>query len=193
MPYDVRPGGNRRLDHVLAEDYLSGLPDLSLAEVRQLRDDADQEEVDLSYLRRLLQGRLDILGAELQRREEGREGGLVESLATILAEHGTRGPAFGMGRHGTKEPSRAGESRRYVEGLVSDPGVSDVSAQSTEEITAAIELLRTEEHSVSGRRRQVQAVFDACSAEITRRYRTGEADPLALLQQPGAPTDEPTA
>jgi hypothetical protein len=38
---------------------------LSLAELRALRRDAQQEEADLSYLRRLLQGRIDILQAEL--------------------------------------------------------------------------------------------------------------------------------
>ena len=62
-----RPG-NRRIDRVLAADYLEGLQGLPLAEVRQLRADAEQEEVDLSYLRRMIQGRLDILRAELNRR-----------------------------------------------------------------------------------------------------------------------------
>ena len=51
-----RPG-NRRIDRVLAEDYLEGLQGLPLAEVRALRADAEQEEVDLSYLRRLSSAR----------------------------------------------------------------------------------------------------------------------------------------
>ena len=57
-------GGRRRVDRVLAPDYLVGLSQLSLEEVRARRAEAEQEEVDLSYARRLLQGRVDILRAE---------------------------------------------------------------------------------------------------------------------------------
>ena len=55
--------GNRRLDRVLAPDFLEGLESWSMAELRAARSDAEQEETDLSYLRRLLQGRMDILRA----------------------------------------------------------------------------------------------------------------------------------
>ncbi len=41
---------------------------LSLPELRTLRREAQRDEADLSYLRRLLQGRIDILRAELARR-----------------------------------------------------------------------------------------------------------------------------
>jgi hypothetical protein len=41
---------------------------LSLPELRTVRRDAQRDEADLSYLRRLLQGRIDILRAELARR-----------------------------------------------------------------------------------------------------------------------------
>src|SRR5690242_19599644 len=41
---------------------------LSLVELRALRRETQQKEADLSYLRRLLQGRIDILQAELARR-----------------------------------------------------------------------------------------------------------------------------
>ena len=71
MSVDGTAQGNRRIDRVLAEDFLDGLRDLPLAEVRQLRTEAEQEEVDLSYLRRMIQGRLDILRAERERRRRG--------------------------------------------------------------------------------------------------------------------------
>lgn len=41
---------------------------LRLSELRALRRDAQRDEADLSYVRRLLQGRIDILRAELARR-----------------------------------------------------------------------------------------------------------------------------
>lgn len=179
--------GNRRIDRVLAEDYLDGLLDLPIAEVRQLRTDAEQEEVDLSYLRRMIQGRLDILRAELNRRDSSSNQTLVEGLAAILADE-PRAPARGLGRHSTIEPSRADSHRRYVEALVADVDLSDVSARSTDEVAHAIRTLSEEEQDISTKRRAVQGVMDACSAEITRRYRDGEADVATLLaeQPPGA-------
>jgi hypothetical protein len=178
--------GNRRIDRVLAEDYLAGLPSASLEEVRALRAEAEQEEVDLSYIRRMVQGRIDILRAEVEGRGGSAPGTLVDRLASILADE-QRTPARGLGRHSTLEPSRAAEHRRYVEQLVHDADLSDVPTRSDEQLTAALETLATEEGKLSGKRREVQAVMDACSAEITRRYREGEADVSALLPaQPGS-------
>jgi hypothetical protein len=176
--------GNRRIDRVLAEDYLDGLRDLPMSEVRHLRTDAEQEEVDLSYLRRMIQGRLDILRAELNRRDSASTDTLVEGLAAILADE-PRAPARGSGRHSTVEPSRADSHRRYVEALVADVDLSDTGARSTDELAHAMRTLSEEEQGISTKRRAVQAVMDACSAEITRRYRDGEADVATLLgEQP---------
>lgn len=174
--------GNRRIDRVLAEGFLDGLRDLPLAEVRELRTEAEQEEVDLSYLRRMIQGRLDILRAELNRRDSSSSETLVEGLAAILADE-PRAPARGLGRHTTVEPSRADSHRRYVEALVADVDLSDTGARSTDEIAHAMRTLSEEEQSISAKRRLVQKAMDACSAEITRRYRDGEADVDALLSE----------
>jgi hypothetical protein len=172
--------GNRRIDRVLAEDYLAGLAELPLAEVRSLRDEAEQEEVDLSYIRRLIQGRMDIVRAELTRREGGAEGSLVENLAQVLADE-PRAGARGMGRHATVEPSRVDSHRRYVEALVADVDLSDTGARSSDELHHAMRVLSEEEQQLSQKRRAVQSVMDSCSAEITRRYKDGEADVSALL------------
>ena len=186
MSVDGTAQGNRRIDRVLAEDFLDGLRDLPLAEVRELRTEAEQEEVDLSYLRRMIQGRLDILRAELNRRDSSSSQTLVEGLAEILADE-PRAPARGLGRHTTVEPSRADSHRRYVEALVANVDLSDTGARSTDEIAHAMRTLSEEEQSISAKRRAVQKVMDACSAEITRRYRDGEADVSALLgEQPPA-------
>ena len=93
MSVSERPGGHRRIDRVLAEGYLDDLPNIPLDEVRALRGEAEQEETDLSYLRRLLQGRMDILRAELVNRlrkkhETGEDvitGADVQRLTDILA------------------------------------------------------------------------------------------------------------
>jgi hypothetical protein len=177
---DATPvAGTRRIDRVLAEDYLAGLADAPLADVRSLRDEAEQEEVDLSYIRRLIQGRMDVVRAELNHREGG-SGSVVDNLAQVLADE-PRSAARGLGRHTTVEPSRVDQHRRYVEALVADVDLTDTHARSQDELLHAMQVLSAEEQVLSGKRREVQAVMDACQAEITRRYRDGEADVSAIL------------
>jgi len=178
------PIGNRRIDRVLAEDYLTGLSGLSMDEVRELRRDADQEETDLSYLRRLLQGRMDILRAEIARRSGDGASDLVDALPQILADEGAAHSPRGLGRHMAAEPSRADSHRRHVEALVADVDLSNPASHDEESLRRAVEVLEREEQQVSDKRRAVQTVMDACTAEITRRYREGDADVSDLL-----PTD----
>lgn len=179
-PVPTPEQGTRRLDRVLAEDYLTELQASPLDEVRSLRDEAEQEEVDLSYIRRMIQGRMDVVRAELNRREGPVEGTLVDNLAQVLADE-PRPVARGLGRHSTIEPSRVDNHRRYVESLVADVDLTDTAARSSDDLAHALRVLADEEQVLSGKRRQVQDVMDACSAEITRRYRDGEADVDALL------------
>ena len=181
---DATVQGTRRIDRVLAEDFLSGLQSLPLPDVRALRDEAEQEEVDLSYIRRLIQGRMDIVRAELNRRDgaDGASGSLVDGLAQVLADE-PRTAARGLGRHSTIEPSRVDSHRRYVEALVADVDLSDTSARDSDQLAHAMRVLADEEQTLSGKRRQVQTVMDACQAEITRRYRDGEADVATRLAE----------
>ncbi|HVE73620.1 MAG TPA: aerial mycelium formation protein [Mycobacteriales bacterium] len=175
--------GTRRGDRVLAPDYLEGLRDADLARVRELRADAEQEEVDLSYLRRVLHGRIDIVRAELARRDSPSGESLVANLAGILADD-LRGPAHGSGRHAAVEPSRVASRQRTLETLLGDVDLSDLAVRNTDELHHALTTLVDYEAELSTERRQVQSVMDACSAEITRRYRDGEASVDALLSQP---------
>lgn len=174
--------GNRRIDRVLAEDFLTSLTTLPIAELRERRGEAEQEEVDLSYLRRIVQGRMDILRAELERRSAPEGASLVDSLPQILGDEARTG-ARGLGRHAAVEPSRADAHRRYVESLVADVDLSDVSQRSDDELTRSLAILEAEEHQISEQRHSVQVAMDACAAELTRRYRDGEADVADLLPE----------
>ncbi|MGX7823969.1 RsiG family protein [Actinokineospora sp. 24-640] len=176
---EVRPGGRRRIDRVLAPDYVADLERLDLGEVRARRDDAAQEETDLSYLRRLLHARIDIVRAELRRRASG-GASIVDQLATILADNAV-GPAMGSGRHQNMEPSRAEAHRRHVEALVSDADLSDVANLPDERLALALHTYEDEEASVSTRRREVQVVMDLLNEQIAGRYRSGTASVDDLL------------
>ena len=174
------PSGHRRIDRVLSEGYLDGLNGLPLSEVRELRDQAEQEEADLSYLRRMLQGRVDIINAELARRRgDAGEGSIIDQLPRILADE--RSPARGLGRHTVIEPSRVDEHRRLVERLVGDSDLSALAGRTAEQLEETLERFGDQERQISEQRHAVQIVMDAAAHEITRRYRDGEADVSALL------------
>jgi hypothetical protein len=177
---EVRPGGHRRIDRVLDPGYVADLSELALAEVRARRDDAAQEETDLSYLRRLLHARIDIVRAEQRRRREGGSAPVVADLARILSAH-TLGPAIGSGRFQPLEPSHA--HRRTIDALVSDVDLSDVGSLSVEQLDTALQAYSTQEKSVSQRRRQVQHVMDTFNAEIGGRYASGAASVDDLLAE----------
>ncbi|WP_158884394.1 aerial mycelium formation protein [Amycolatopsis anabasis] len=177
---EVRPGGRRRIDRVLDADYVRCLHELALDVLRARRDEAAQEETDLSYLRRLLHARIDIVRAEQQRRSTGGDTSIVDQLAAILSDNAL-GPASGSGRHQQLEPTRAGEHRRQAEALVGDAGLSDVGALTDEKLTATLANYAAEEASVSQRRREVQGVVDTLNAEIASRYQRGTASVDELL------------
>lgn len=189
---DVRPGGRRRIDRVLAPGFLDGLGDRELDDIRSLRDDAAQEETDLSYLRRLLHARIDIVAAEEARRAGGSDGSVVDSLAGILSDDVRRAPA-GSGRLQRLEPSRAASHRHYVEALVADVDLSDVGSLAAAKLTEAALAYRVEEQTISQRRRQVQAVVDTLNAEIAARYRAGTASVDDLLARELRNPPEPPA
>ena len=115
MSVEVVPGGQRRIDRVLDPRFTDGVGRLGLAELRARREEAEAEEADVSYLRRLLQGRLDILRAELVRRSAGDEqdvAGLLAGLPAILSDDapGTfgAGPQPVQPGHGEVEADQVG-------------------------------------------------------------------------------------
>jgi hypothetical protein len=179
-----------------AGDQSYGIAELGLEQLRLLRRDALEQEADLSYLRRLLHGRLDILGAELDRRKvqvqlggvagspvaesaSGESTALLDRLPAILADapSPTRRPA----RYLTLGPPRGEQYQREADILMGDVQLADLAANPTTELLAAVERLTVHEREVSGRRQILQRTADDCSAEITRRYREGEARVEDLL------------
>jgi hypothetical protein len=73
---------------------MESLPDLATLsddDLRKLIEELEEQENEVSYQRRLLQGRIDILRAERTARLKGKEGVAdvdVERLTDILASRG---------------------------------------------------------------------------------------------------------
>ncbi|MER5360643.1 ABC transporter substrate-binding protein [Streptomyces sp. NPDC002785] len=156
----------------------SELDALRLPELRTLRRESQRDEADLSYVRRLVQGRIDILRAELARRLDP-ETPVVDRLSEILAD--TPSQHRSSARHVTLTTPRSDEYRRLAAETLAEVELSDLDARTDEELHAAMGRLVRYEQQVSRRRHQLQRTADDCSAEIARRYRDGEAQVDDLL------------
>lgn len=173
-----------RLEAILADDYLGDLSASPMDEIRSRRASCQTVETGLSYLRRLAQGHLDVVEAELARRREG--GGpealeeLIARLPELLAAR-TRNPGGGRltADFGTGEvdPDLQSELDALVKRFDLDsPDRTEIDA--LEQAAAALTDL---EHRISALRRRLFDQLDLIEAELTRRYRTGEATVDGLL------------
>lgn len=157
---------------------------LTMEDLRARRAEAQEIEVGLSYLRRVAQGRLDIVAAEVRRRAEGGapldSESLVAGLSDILGDHIL---APGNGRL----PQLLGPNLEELDTSTLDdiagPGrLAAIGDASDAEIAELIEALSAYEADVSSQRRGLHERIDALQAEITRRYKTGEASVESLLK-----------
>lgn len=167
MPID------REIERLLHPAYLDGLPARDPDELRAMRAEAQRVEAKLSYLRRLVQGRLDIVSAELERRAGGAApgdlSGLVDRLPEILAD---RGRAPGPGRLPTNlVPPDDDDLTAELDGVSNLASLPDLSVEQLEEVS---ERLKTLERTVSARRRAMFGVIDALQAELASRYEHGD-------------------
>ncbi|MGW8887262.1 RsiG family protein [Streptomyces sp. NPDC055749] len=168
-------GAGDGLSAVRAQPEFRGL---RLPELRTLRKEAQRDEADLSYVRRLVQGRIDILKAELARRRDP-ESPVVDRLSEILAD--TPSLHRSSARHVTLTTPRSDEYRQLAAETLAEVELSDLDARTDDELHTAMGRLVRYEQQVSRRRHRLQRTADDCSAEIARRYRDGEAQVDDLL------------
>jgi anti-sigma-K factor RsiG len=164
------PPKRRRIDRVTAPDFLAGAGERSVAELRALRDECREEESHLSFARRILQARLDIVRAMVARRSDEGEQDLLEGLPEILADVATR-TAPGEARLApATEPRGTTGGRRTADWLILDASLGRVPDLPDEQLLALVDRLSAEERRVSDLRRIVLDHLDALQAELVRRY-----------------------
>jgi hypothetical protein len=193
------------IDRLLEPELTSDLDAVAVGELRLRRDACQRAEVALSYVRRLLQGELDIVAAELEARSRGVRGDtgrLVEDLPTILtgtsASAPTQEPAHeprltmaGVAEGWTEQKDLALEDL-VVEVLTEAqrgdetrqpmlPG-ANLGSFGDDELRALAELLLSAETSVSTRRRTLHEQIDRLQTTIVERYKVGAADADSLLK-----------
>jgi hypothetical protein len=173
------------VDRVLRHDYLGDLPSRPIEEIRVLRDECKAVEDTVSYLRRMIQGRLDIVAADLRRRAEGGSPvdleALVGQLPDILSDRVQGG---GTGRLPTGLIQPDDEDLTVDLDRVAGPDtighLPDLSDEAVADLARSIGEL---EREASDRRRALFARIDALTGELARRYGSGEADAGALLNR----------
>ncbi|MDX1510466.1 MAG: hypothetical protein R3249_03915 [Nitriliruptorales bacterium] len=155
------------IDEVLAEGWFGNVSLLPADELRAKRDVCRQIEASVSYRRRVLQGQLDIVRAEADRRSS--EGDDVSGVLDLLP---------GLLGGGSHESPRANlRSAPVVAPDVELEGESlaDLGSVSNEELHAIAERLTERERLLSAQRRALHELIDAAQDEIARRYKSGAA------------------
>ena len=168
-------------EELLAEDLLERLDTLDTAELRRVRAACEAAEEGISYARRVLQGRLDILRASLDQRVEPEARRLVAELPTLLADDGhVADPAQARATR-VRVPADADRYSELIDTVITEddlPAVYDNEPEGVERVTEALSAI---ERELSARRRALFTRIDAVRAELVTRYKDGRADVRELL------------
>ncbi len=151
---------------------------LSLAELRAMRARLQADDDVISYVRRLVQARLDLVLAEQNRRISGDLRDVSEDLPAILGRHLTGGPA-----RPPRPTEDASEHPLAIEldELCTSLGANHVTELDDTQLQQLSSSLSAFEQARSHERRDLFGRLDALSAELVRRYRDGEASVDGLL------------
>jgi succinate dehydrogenase flavin-adding protein (antitoxin of CptAB toxin-antitoxin module) len=171
----------RRVDVILDEGFLDEVEEMPTEELRARRSLCDEVDTELSYYRRLLHGRMDLLAFELRRRRGEETRSLIDALPDILV--GQETVRTSRGRVVPVEvPDFDGPGRRPIDRVLSDDFLARLPTLSDDELEDIQRVLTDTEADVSAQRRGVYEVFEKAQAELARRYRDGLADADEVLQ-----------
>lgn len=174
----------RLVDRVIDPSYLDGLPDRSDEDLRQMLADGTEAENEVSFERKLCQGRIDILKAELTRRKEGRDtSDLVARLPEILAAGESRSDSEGLPSRAPdfSIPRNADIPRRRVEEIVGEQTLARLPQLPDDEISSVIKALTEHETNLSNRRKALHEVIDRLQTENIKRMKSGDDDPRVVV------------
>lgn len=146
-----------------------------------MRAECQTVEDAVSFLRRLVQGHLDIVRFEQERRAAGQPAdlaALVAGLPRLLSEHVVAEPTGRLrGLPAPDDPSVTDE----LDAICDATRLAHLPELDLAELDQLAGELMALEDTVSARRQLVFERLDALAAELTRRYRTGAASVDALL------------
>lgn len=166
------------LQRVLEPGYLAGIGAAATGELRAMRAECTDLENGVSYVRRLAQGRLDVIVAETQRRADGAGGDLADLVARLpeLLSDGVRAPGSGRVDQELDPPEHVIDPLNEVLDRSVGPSImTEVAELGIDELSAAVIALRDFEEQLSTSRRSLHRTIDALNDELARRIAAGEA------------------
>ncbi len=148
-----------RTARVIDPVYLQELDARSVEDLRVMHAECLELETEVSYVRRLTQARIDILEAEIGRRERGESlEDLIRALPTILSDAGPRSTQAASHLPLQMAPAQDSEWAPELEEF--DGLLANLPVLSDEGLVDAIERLRSLERDVSAERRSLFSVID---------------------------------
>lgn len=176
-------------ERVLGPHYLDGLYERPVGELRAMRAECEQAESSVSFARRVLQGRLDIVENELSRRRGGDAGqgdlhDLIERLPQILAHDFPNRSADAAPGARPVEVTPDLVSDDLVAAIDAVAGVAVMSSLpdlSDDAVSRLADRLRDLERDFSATRRELHQRIDTLKLELTGRYERGEVSVEGLL------------
>lgn len=148
-----------RTARVIDPVYLQELDARSLEDLRVMHAECLELETEVSYVRRLTQARIDILEAEIGRRERGESlEDLIRALPTILSDAGPRSTQAASHLPLQMAPAQDSEWAPELEEF--DGLLANLPVLSDDGLVDAIERLRSLERDVSAERRSLFSVID---------------------------------
>jgi hypothetical protein len=148
-----------RTARVIDPKYLRDLDMLSADDLRLMHAECLELETEVSYVRRLTQARIDILEAEIGRRERGESmEDLIRALPEILADAGPRSTPAAS--HLPLQMAPAQDSEWAPELAEFDGLLANLPILSDEGLVDSIDRLRLLERDVSAERRSLHGVID---------------------------------
>lgn len=179
---------DERAARVLDPSFLEGIDALSTDELRRRRAEAEAVEEALSYVRRLLQGRLDIVRAELVARHEAGSdaaGDLLGKLSAVLAdEHPASRDVLRARATRLRVPPGTEAHEQRLDALVPGAALEEVDELPDEVLEAYVERLAEHERELSATRHELFIRIDALRTELAARYKDGRAAISDLLAGP---------
>lgn len=160
------------LDQLITIREPEDLGSCSLGELRSVRDHYQEVENGLSYARRIVQGRLDILTVELERRGEGGGGDLMERLPEALAQH-TRGPGLPRPVRDLDPPAWADDILGELDRIFSPAQLGELADVEEAQVIGAAAEVGELEREISSARSELHRRIDRVQDELVGRYRDG--------------------
>jgi hypothetical protein len=169
---------------VLDEHERQALPSWSTDDLRARRVACEGREAAVSYARRVLQGRLDIVRAELERREEAGQSDAAELLASLpgvlAGDHVATDPARARVSSVTI-PAAADELVARIDADLGEHALARLGDRGDDDLAELIAALERHERELSVARRGLFDSIDALRDELAARYKDGRANVTDLL------------